>query len=50
MGWRRLSVYEELAPGVAALRPEADGAPVLIVKPGSYWWPENATLSWRKAV
>jgi len=39
MGWKRLLVSAELAPGVATLS-RIDGAPrLLIVKPGSYAWP-----------
>jgi uncharacterized protein YgbK (DUF1537 family) len=38
MGWSRLAVLQELAPGVARLGIE-DGQTYLTVKPGSYVWP-----------
>ncbi|MBI3679553.1 MAG: hypothetical protein HY235_04075 [Acidobacteria bacterium] len=38
-GWRRLDVLAEMAPGAVRLRPRADAAPVLVMKPGSYQWP-----------
>jgi uncharacterized protein YgbK (DUF1537 family) len=38
MGWRRLSVLRECAPGVATLAVEG-GGPLLTIKPGSYSWP-----------
>jgi uncharacterized protein YgbK (DUF1537 family) len=41
MGWRRLVLVEELAPGVVTLRPEAAPALMLTMKPGSYRWPEE---------
>ena len=39
--WRRLRVVGELAPGVVALAPGRAATPVLVVKPGSYRWPES---------
>jgi uncharacterized protein YgbK (DUF1537 family) len=39
MGWERLRVLEQLAPGVATLIPQGSQAPCLTVKPGSYAWP-----------
>lgn len=39
LGWRRLSVVAELAPGVVGLSPGNDRTGVLVVKPGSYRWP-----------
>ena len=41
MGWKRLRVLREMAPGVAML--EVQGAPplTLILKPGTYVWPEG---------
>ncbi|MGH8022152.1 MAG: four-carbon acid sugar kinase family protein, partial [Limisphaerales bacterium] len=40
MCWRRLSVVRELAPGVAVLAVEGNLSKVLIIKPGSYQWPQ----------
>jgi uncharacterized protein YgbK (DUF1537 family) len=41
LGWTRLRVVRELAPGVATL--DADGSPggQITLKPGSYAWPET---------
>ncbi|HYG22216.1 MAG TPA: four-carbon acid sugar kinase family protein [Verrucomicrobiae bacterium] len=39
MGWTRLKVMSELAPGVARLAAGKDGRIWLTVKPGSYAWP-----------
>ncbi|HVM60775.1 MAG TPA: four-carbon acid sugar kinase family protein [Verrucomicrobiae bacterium] len=39
MGWRRLTVVRELAPGVATLAVESDSDFLLTIKPGSYVWP-----------
>lgn len=41
MGWRRLMLVGELAPGVVTLRPEAAPALRLTMKPGSYRWPDD---------
>ena len=41
MGWRRLAVKAELAPGVVALSVIGGGSPLLTIKPGSYVWPEG---------
>jgi len=43
MGWARLSVLREEAPGVATLAIEGNEAQLLTVKPGSYAWPEKWT-------
>jgi uncharacterized protein YgbK (DUF1537 family) len=40
MGWARLAVLDELAPGVARLAPADHGTVVLTIKPGTYVWPE----------
>jgi uncharacterized protein YgbK (DUF1537 family) len=40
LGWTRLTVLRELAPGVVSLRAEAPQAPPLTMKPGSYAWPD----------
>jgi uncharacterized protein YgbK (DUF1537 family) len=40
LGWTRLTVLRELAPGVVSLRAEEPQAPPLTMKPGSYAWPE----------
>ena len=39
MGWRRLAVKAELAPGVVTLSVIGGGSPLLTIKPGSYAWP-----------
>ena len=41
LGWTRLLVMQELAPGVATLVPTADRARRLTIKPGSYVWPRE---------
>ena len=41
MGWQRLAVKSELAPGVVTLSVIDGGAPLLTIKPGSYAWPES---------
>jgi hypothetical protein len=40
LGWTRLTVLRELAPGVVSLRAEEPQAPPLTMKPGSYAWPD----------
>lgn len=40
LGWRRLEVVAELAPGAVALRPLGQAGPTLFTKPGSYCWPD----------
>jgi uncharacterized protein YgbK (DUF1537 family) len=40
IGWGRLSVMRELAPGVATLAVEGDKSLLLTIKPGSYLWPD----------
>ena len=39
MGWMRLKVVRELAPGVATLEPDGGEGVWLTIKPGSYRWP-----------
>ena len=39
MGWPRLEVIRELAPGVATLAVNGDPSVLLTIKPGSYAWP-----------
>ena len=40
-GWKSLRVEAELAQGIVMLRPEGqEDAPALVIKPGSYPWPE----------
>jgi uncharacterized protein YgbK (DUF1537 family) len=39
MGWKRISVVGELAPGVATLGIEDHSSLELTIKPGSYVWP-----------
>jgi D-threonate/D-erythronate kinase len=43
MGWARLSVLAEPAPGVATLAIEGNSSQLLTVKPGTYAWPEQWT-------
>ncbi len=43
MGWARLEVVRELAPGVATLAVEGDKTVLLTIKPGSYLWPAKWT-------
>jgi len=43
MGWARLSVIRELAPGVATLAIEGNPSQLLTVKPGTYAWPAQWT-------
>jgi len=38
-GWARFDVLGELEPGCVALQPQTARAPVIVVKPGSYRWP-----------
>jgi uncharacterized protein YgbK (DUF1537 family) len=40
MGWERLRVMQEMAQGVVALNAGDTTATVLVIKPGSYRWPE----------
>ncbi len=41
LGWRQLSVERELAPGVVCLAVVGQGAPLVLMKPGSYQWPDT---------
>jgi uncharacterized protein YgbK (DUF1537 family) len=43
MGWARLEVLRELAPGVATLAVEGEINFLLTIKPGTYAWPEQWT-------
>ena len=43
MGWPRLTVRRELAPGVATLAVEDGEAILLTIKPGTYSWPAQWT-------
>jgi len=43
MGWARLTVLREQAPGVATLAVDATHPILLTIKPGSYPWPPNWT-------
>ena len=40
-GWSRLRVGDEVAPGLARLEVLGRPAPLLLIKPGSYPWPEG---------
>ena len=41
MGWDRLTVLREVAPGVATLRVTGTPSLCLTMKPGSYTWPDQ---------
>jgi uncharacterized protein YgbK (DUF1537 family) len=43
MGWSRMKVMRELAPGVATLAVAGEKSILLTIKPGSYAWPERWT-------
>jgi uncharacterized protein YgbK (DUF1537 family) len=43
MGWARLTVQRELAPGVATLAVEGGKPTLLTIKPGTYAWPAKWT-------
>lgn len=43
MGWSRLTVERELAPGVATLSVGDDRSTLLTIKPGTYAWPAQWT-------
>lgn len=43
MGWARLTVQRELAPGVATLAVEGSKPTLLTIKPGTYVWPAKWT-------
>jgi uncharacterized protein YgbK (DUF1537 family) len=45
MGWSRLTVLHELAPGVATLAVDSGESILLTIKPGSYAWPTQWTSS-----
>jgi len=40
MGWRAFEVADELAPGVVCMRVQAAAGQHVVVKPGSYAWPD----------
>ncbi|HWP40899.1 MAG TPA: nucleotide-binding domain containing protein, partial [Tepidisphaeraceae bacterium] len=40
LGWDTFAILGELAPGAVAMRPQSREAPDIIVKPGSYPWPQ----------
>jgi D-threonate/D-erythronate kinase len=39
LGWTRLSVVAAAPAGIGVLKPLASGAPLVLIKPGSYPWP-----------
>ena len=41
LGWDRLTVLREVAPGVATLGGGGAPSPCLTIKPGSYTWPDQ---------
>jgi uncharacterized protein YgbK (DUF1537 family) len=41
LGWTRLVVECQFAPGVVGLRPVGPAGPLVVIKPGSYPWPEE---------
>lgn len=45
MGWPRLTVVRELAPGVATLAVEGGESLMLTIKPGTYAWPAQWTAT-----
>ena len=45
MGWSRLTVLRELAPGVATLAVEGGESILLTIKPGTYAWPAQWTAA-----
>jgi uncharacterized protein YgbK (DUF1537 family) len=45
MGWSRLTVLRELAPGVATLAVDGGESILLTIKPGTYAWPAQWTAS-----
>jgi uncharacterized protein YgbK (DUF1537 family) len=49
MGWKRLRVVRELAPGVATLATEGNGSMLFTIKPGSYLWPAEVLAFGRAA-
>jgi hypothetical protein len=40
MGWTDFDIEGEFAPGVVSMRVASGSAPRIIVKPGSYRWPD----------
>jgi hypothetical protein len=42
LGWSRLRACEAIAPGIVALNPSGTASPLLLIKPGSYRWPDSA--------
>ena len=44
MGWHRLVLVHELAPGVVTLAPGSNRDRVLTLKPGSYSWPDEIQI------
>jgi len=43
MGWARMAVQQELAPGVAVLAIDGSESTLLTIKPGTYAWPAKWT-------
>jgi hypothetical protein len=41
MGWRRMRVIEEVAPGIATMVADNRSHLRFTIKPGSYVWPER---------
>jgi uncharacterized protein YgbK (DUF1537 family) len=48
LGWHDLEIFGEVVPGLAALRC-ASTATVVLVKPGSYPWPECVERRWAES-
>lgn len=42
LGWTRMISLEGVGEGVGTLRPAGDGTPIVLIKPGSYPWPDGA--------
>ena len=45
LGWQRLRVRQELAPGVVSLQVSEGSGPLVTMKPGSYAWPAQVDVS-----
>ena len=48
LNWTRFTVVASAPAGVGVLRPEAAGAPLVLVKPGSYPWPDEIWTAFSK--
>jgi len=39
--WHTFSILHQWEPGITTIQPQANNAPILTIKPGSYPWPQN---------